>query len=116
MEKGTKSWQQRLHQVIYESETAAGKAFDISLLVLILASIAVVMLDSVNKWHALHGELFETLEWCFTIVFTAEYILRLVCIKRPWLYVFSFLGLIDLLAIVPSYLSIVIAGAQSLLV
>ncbi|MCW3090536.1 MAG: ion transporter [Ferruginibacter sp.] len=114
--EGTTSWQHRLHEIIYESDTAAGKAFDVSLLVLILTSIIVVMLDSINKWHALNGRLFEVLEWVFTTLFTIEYLLRLICIKKPWKYVFSFLGLIDLLAIIPSYLSIFFAGAQSLLV
>lgn len=114
--EGPSRWQNRLHEIIYESDTAAGKAFDVSLLVLIVASIIVVMLDSVNKWHLLNGRLFEVLEWSFTIIFTIEYILRLICIKKPWKYVFSFLGLIDLLAIIPSYLSIFFAGAQSLLV
>ena len=117
MEKeGTTSWQHRLHEIIYESDTMAGKVFDVSLLILILSSIIVVMLDSVNRWHLLNGQLFLALEWGFTALFTIEYILRLICIKRPWRYVFSFLGLIDLLAIIPSYLSIFFAGAQSLLV
>lgn len=117
MEKaGPKSWQHRLHEIIYETETSAGKAFDVTLLILIFASIIVVMLDSINKWHILNGDLFSAMEWGFTILFTIEYILRLICIKRPWRYVFSFLGLIDLLSIVPSYLSIFFAGAQSLLV
>lgn len=117
MEKeGAKPWQHRLHEIIYESDTAAGKAFDVTLLLLIFASIIVVMLDSVNKWHLLNGTLFELMEWGFTGLFTIEYILRLICIRRPLRYVFSFLGLIDLLAIVPSYLSIFFTGAQSLLV
>ncbi|MEO6550004.1 MAG: ion transporter [Ferruginibacter sp.] len=114
--EGTSTWQHRLHEIIYESDTVAGKAFDVSLLVLILASIIVVMLDSINKWHILNGQLFFVLEWSFTALFTIEYILRLICIKKPWKYVFSFLGVIDLLAIIPSYLSIFFAGAQSLLV
>ncbi|MEO6723370.1 MAG: ion transporter [Ferruginibacter sp.] len=91
-EASTTSWQHRLHEIIYESDTAAGKAFDITLLVLILASIIVVMLDSINKWHVLNGRLFFVLEWVFTTVFTIEYILRLICIKKPWRYIFSFLG------------------------
>lgn len=112
----TSSWQHRLHEIIYESDTTAGKVFDITLLILIVSSIVVVMLDSVNRWHLLNGRLFLLLEWGFTILFTIEYILRLICIKKPWKYVFSFLGLIDLLSIIPSYLSIFFAGAQSLLV
>lgn len=111
-----KTWRTRLHEIIYESNTTAGKVFDLSLLVLIVTSIAVVTLDSVERYHLLYGSLFNKLEWIFTIVFTLEYILRLVSIEKPWRYVFSFAGLIDLLAIVPSYLSIFYAGAQSFLV
>jgi voltage-gated potassium channel len=111
-----KSWRSRLHETIYESNTAAGKAFDIALLVLIIASIIVVMLDSVSSFHDRYGKLFYYLEWIFTGLFTIEYILRLVSIRRPLLYVVSFLGIIDLLAIIPSYLSIFFIGAQSLLV
>ena len=111
-----KSWQHRLHEIIYESDTTAGKAFDVSLLVLILTSIVVVILDSVNSLQVRYGSVFFVLEWGFTALFTIEYILRLICIKKPWRYIFSFLGLIDLLAIIPSYLSIFFAGAQSLLV
>src|SRR5688572_11485490 len=112
----TMSWRTRLHNTIYESNTAAGKAFDIALLVLIISSIIVVMLDSVESYHKEYGRLFVFMEWTFTILFTIEYILRLISIKKPWLYVISFLGIIDLLAIIPSYLSIFFVGAQSLLV
>ena len=110
------SWRRRLHEVIFESNTSAGKTFDICLLICILASICVVMLDSVSTLHSKYGEIFFVLEWFFTILFTVEYILRIITIKKPLLYVVSFLGLIDLLAIVPMYLSIFLAGAQSLLV
>ncbi len=110
------NWRDRLHEIIYESNTVAGKVFDVSLLVLILTSIVVVMLDSVESWHKEHGRLFFMLEWMFTFIFTIEYILRLISIKKPWNYIFSFLGIIDLLAIIPSYLSIFYVGAQSLLV
>ncbi|HUC80352.1 MAG TPA: ion transporter [Flavisolibacter sp.] len=110
------SWQRRLHDVVYESNTRAGKTFDIVLLILIIASIAVVMLDSMPGFRIKYGRLFYILEWTFTILFTIEYILRLICIKKPWRYVTSSLGIIDLLAIIPSYLSFFFAGAQSLLV
>jgi voltage-gated potassium channel len=111
-----KSWQARLHEIIYESNTLAGKTFDIALLIFIVGSIMVIMLDSISSYHSHYGNLFSVLEWIFTSLFTIEYILRLVSIKNPLRYVFSFLGIIDLLAIIPSYLSIVFAGAQSLLV
>ena len=115
-EKGLRRWQLRLHEIIYESETPAGKAFDIALLIFIVISILVVMLDSVSTLHDRFGRFFYISEWIFTGVFTIEYILRLSCIRKPLKYVFSILGLIDLLAIIPSYLSIFIAGSQSLLV
>lgn len=114
--KTRKSWRSQLHETIYESHTVAGKTFDIALLVLIIASIVVVMLDSIDSFHEKYGQLFYLMEWVFTGLFTIEYILRLISIKKPWMYVFSFLGLIDLLAIIPSYLSIFFIGAQSLLV
>src|SRR3954471_11813060 len=109
-------WRKRLQEIIYESNTRAGKAFDVSLLVLIFTSIIVVMLDSIPSWHRTYSQLFFNLEWLFTFVFTVEYFLRLISIRKPWRYVFSFHGIIDLLAIIPSYLSIFYAGAQSLLV
>ncbi|HSC52740.1 MAG TPA: ion transporter [Phnomibacter sp.] len=115
-ENKTDSFRSRLHEIIYESNTTAGKAFDVSLLVLILASILIVMLDSVEKWHLAYGQFFLAMEWIFTVIFTIEYILRLVSIKRPLSYVISFFGIIDLLAIIPIYLSIFFVGAQSLLV
>ena len=112
----SKNWQERLHETIYESNTTGGKIFDIALLLLIIASILVVMLDSMESWHRKFGNFFYTLEWIFTILFTIEYMLRLISIKKPWSYVFSYLGMIDLLAIIPTYLSLFFIGAQSLLV
>jgi voltage-gated potassium channel len=115
-EPGNSRWRHRLHNVIYESNTTAGKIFDIVLLLLIISSIVVVMLDSIESFNREYAKIFDILEWIFTILFTIEYILRLVSIGKPWRYVFSFLGLIDLLAIIPSYLSIFFPRAQSLLV
>lgn len=105
-----------MHEIIYESNTRAGKTFDIALLIAIFTSILVVMLDSVQSLHIPYARLFNRLEWLYTGLFTIEYILRLISIRKPWRYVFSVLGLIDLLALIPSYLSIVLPGAQSLLV
>ncbi|HUQ96919.1 MAG TPA: ion transporter, partial [Chitinophagaceae bacterium] len=113
---GERSWRTKLHETIYEANTTAGKTFDVALLVLIISSIAVVMLDSIASYHQKYGHLFLLLEWVFTGLFTIEYLLRLVSLNRPLRYVVSFLGIIDLLAIFPSYLSIFFAGAQSLLV
>lgn len=109
-------WKQKLHEVIYESDTPAGKWFDVTLLVLILLSVAVVMLDSVPIYHALYGNFFYKLEWVLTIIFTIEYILRLISIKKPLRYMISGLGIIDFLAIIPTYLSLLVLGTQSLLV
>ncbi|RPE14353.1 ion transporter [Chitinophaga lutea] len=114
--RGLHRWQMQLHELIYESEKPAGKAFDVALLACILLSIVVVMLDSVASLHDRFGGFFYALEWIFTGLFTVEYILRLICIRRPQRYVFSFLGIIDLLAIIPTYLSILFVGAQSLMV
>ncbi|HET7897567.1 MAG TPA: ion transporter [Flavisolibacter sp.] len=111
-----RSWRVRIYETIYESNTVAGKTFDIALLIFILGSIAVVMLDSIASYHKKYGQIFFVLEWIFTGLFTIEYILRLISIRKPVRYIFSSLGIIDLLAIVPSYLSILFAGAQSFLV
>lgn len=112
----TKHWRFKLHEVIYESNTPAGKAFDVALLFAIFTSIMVIMLDSVQSLHKEYGRIFLILEWAFTILFTIEYILRLISIRTPRKYVFSLLGIIDLVALIPSYLSIIVVGAQSLLV
>ena len=110
------TWKHRLHEVIFESNTPAGKTFDVALLICILCSIVVVILDSVPSYHVAYGKKFLIIEWCFTILFTIEYILRLASVKWPIRYALGFLGLIDLLAIIPMYLSIFYTGAQSLLV
>lgn len=111
-----KRWQANLHKIIFESNTPGGKAFDIALLICILLSILIVMLDSSPALHLQYGRYFFIIEWCFTTLFTLEYLLRLIAVKRPLRYTFSFLGVIDLLALIPMYLSFVLAGAQSLLV
>ncbi|MEC9482560.1 MAG: ion transporter, partial [Halomonas sp.] len=106
----------RLFQIIFESDTRAGKAFDVGLIVLILASVAVVMLDSVQRYNAVHGELFYVLEWAFTLAFTLELALRLYCLERPLRYLVSFYGIIDILSVLPTWLALIIPGTQSLLV
>lgn len=111
-----KTWRERLHDTIFESNTAAGKTFDIALLIFILGSIIVVLLDSIPSYHERYGKIFLIAEWIFTILFTIEYILRLVSVKRPLKYALGFLGLIDLLTILPMYLSFFLAGAPSILV
>lgn len=109
-------WREQLHEIIYESNTPAGKAFDVSLLILIFASILIVILDSVDSYHESFGRVFWILELVFTGLFTIEYMLRLVAIRQPGRYVLSFLGIIDLLAIIPGYLSLFFVGAQSLMI
>ncbi len=107
---------EKLHEIIFEADTPAGKAFDIILLITISASVIVVALESVDYLHDAYLDLFFYIEWGFTIIFTIEYILRLYSVYRPWKYARSFFGIIDLLAILPSYLSLVIAGSQYFLV
>lgn len=109
-------WRARLHEVIFEADTPAGKLFDVALLVAILASVFVVMLESVTEIRAEHGELLRGLEWGFTLLFSLEYVLRLLSVARPMRYAYSFYGIIDLLSIVPTYLSVFVAGTQSLIV
>ncbi|HSF04241.1 MAG TPA: ion transporter [Methylomirabilota bacterium] len=109
-------WRQRLHEVIFESDTAAGRAFDVGLLVAILVSILAVMLESVAAIRHEHGPALRAVEWTITIAFTIEYVLRLVAVDRPWRYARSFFGVVDLLAIGPSYLALVVPEAQSLMV
>jgi voltage-gated potassium channel len=106
----------RLHEIIFEADTPAGKAFDVSLLVLIVLSVVAVMLESVSSIQAEYGQYLRIFEWVVTILFTIEYILRLYCVGSPWAYARSFFGVIDLLAILPTFLSLVLPGAQSLLV
>ncbi|MES9963547.1 MAG: ion transporter [Candidatus Sedimenticola sp. 20ELBAFRAG] len=106
----------RVHEIIFEADTPMGKLFDALLLVTILVSILAVMLESVPAYQASHGTLLRTVEWVLTIVFTAEYILRLWCVRRPTHYAKSFFGVVDMLAILPTYLSLLIPGAQSLMV
>jgi voltage-gated potassium channel len=110
------NWRARLHEIIFESTTAEGRLFDILLLAAILLSTLVVMLDSVASLHQQYGTVFLYIEWTFTVLFSIEYLLRLICIQQPWKYMRSFTGIIDLLAIIPTYLSIFIAGSQSLMV
>ncbi len=111
-----KSWRLKMHEVIYEADTFAGKLFDIILLILIVLSIIVVMLESVPFYRNEYAELLHDLEWGFTILFTIEYFARIISINKPFKYIFSFYGIIDLLSIIPTYLGIFISGSRSLMV
>ena len=109
-------WRARLHEIIFEADTPAGQYFDIALIVCILLSTLCVMLDSVRDIRAAYSGTLNALEWVFTLLFTVEYGLRLACVQRPLRYAISFYGLVDLLSILPTYLSLLIAGAHYLLV
>lgn len=109
-------FKERIHEVIFEADTPFGKLFDVVLLVAILLSVLIVMLESVEAYKLAFGQLFLVLEWTFTIIFTIEYVLRLYCIYRPLKYATSFFGIVDLLSILPAYLSVFFVGAHSLMV
>lgn len=110
------AWRDRLEQIIFGVDTRAGRAFDVVLLLLILSSVMVVLLESVPGLRTEYAKSLRLAEWAFTVVFTIEYVLRLICTRQPLRYAFSFLGLIDLLAVIPAYLSLVFSGTQSLAV
>lgn len=97
-------WRERLHEIIFEADTPAGKAFDVALLLAILLSVLAVMLESVPSIDAVYHDELIAIEWFFTILFTIEYVLRLICVKRPLAYARSMWGIIDLLAFLPTYL------------
>jgi voltage-gated potassium channel len=109
-------WRTVLHEVIFEADTPLGKGFDVLLIVSILASVIAVMLDSIGAVQSLYGSFLYGVEWLFTIIFTVEYLLRLMCVGRPLKYAISFYGVVDLLAIIPTYVSLFLPGSQYLLV
>ncbi len=111
-----RGWRRRLHRIIFEADTPPGKLFDALLLVAIVASVLAVMLESVVDFRARHGMALRIAEWVFTVLFTAEYVLRLLIVERPMRYARSFFGVVDLLAILPTYVSLLLPGAQTLLV
>ncbi len=107
---------ERIHEIIFEADTREGKMFDIILLGAILLSVIIVMLESVPSYSEKYSTLFIVLEWFFTFIFTVEYILRIYSVYRPWKYVTSFYGIIDLLSILPAFLGLFFAGTHSLMV
>ncbi|MCE2611934.1 ion transporter [Flavobacteriaceae bacterium D16] len=107
-----RDWKFKLHEIIYGTHTPAGKFFDIVLLVVILYSVIIVMLESVPRFDEHYHDFLDISEWIVTILFTIEYILRIICIKRPSKYIFSFFGVIDLLSTIPKYLSYFVVGSQ----
>ncbi|MBB3230100.1 voltage-gated potassium channel [Halomonas stenophila] len=106
----------RVFQIIFESDTPLAKGFDIALIGIILTSVLVVMLESIAPLREAHGVWFYWVEWGFTLLFTVELAVRLYCLKRPWHYLKSFYGIIDLVAILPTWLALVLPGTQSLVV
>lgn len=110
------AWRSRLHDVIFEADTPLGKAFDIVLLAAILLSVAVVVLDSVSSVKARFHQELVAIEWLLTVLFTLEYFLRLCAVRRPIRYVLSFYGVVDLLSILPTYISLFYGGAQAMLI
>lgn len=111
-----KSIRARLHEIIFEADTPEGRLFDLILMLAIMTSVTVVLLESVASVRARVGPELRAMEWGFTVLFTVEYILRLASVERPLRYARSTFGLIDLIAILPTYLSVFIPGAQNLLV
>ena len=108
------NWRSKLHDIIYEADTKNGKVFDMIIIWAILFSILLVMLESINELDAKYHTFFNISEWVITILFTIEYILRIISVKRPKSYIFSFYGIIDLLSTIPKYLSLFIGGAHAL--
>lgn len=98
------TWRENMYEVIFEADTPAGKFFDIALLIAILLSVLVIMLESVESIEARYLNTFDNAEWFFTILFTVEYVSRILCARRPLRYIFSFYGIVDLLSILPTYL------------
>lgn len=114
--KPTTSWRARLHEIIFEADTPAGKNFDILLIVAIVLSIVAVMLESVTVYRERYGSALHAIEWFFTILFTIEYVLRWMCVRKPCRYATSFFGVVDLLAIMPTYLDLLLPGSRFLFV
>ncbi|HYP85551.1 ion transporter [Variovorax sp.] len=108
-------WRLRLYIIIFEADTRLGKLFDVLLLLAIVASVAVVIADSIPSVHSRWQSTFQVLEWLFTAAFTLEYIARLACVRRPARYARSFYGVVDLLAVLPTYLAILAPGLSALI-
>jgi len=111
-----KSYREKLYTIIFEAETPAGKLFDVVLIWAILISVVIVCLESIKSFKLVYGEILFIIEWCFTILFTVEYFLRIISIKNPLNYIFSLYGIVDFLAILPNYLAPFFTGLNSLVV
>jgi voltage-gated potassium channel len=113
-QKDNRHWKIKLHEIIYEADTPNGKMFDIILIFAIIASIILVMLESVESFDKKYHNFLNISEWVITILFSIEYIARIISIKKPSTYIFSFYGVIDLLATIPKYLSLIFVGTHAL--
>lgn len=109
-----RDWKTKLHEVIYEADTPAGKVFDVILLISIIASIVLVMLESIKSFDAKYHNFLNISEWVITILFTIEYFARIISVKKPLNYIFSFYGIIDLLSTIPKYISLLFGGIHAL--
>ncbi|REE81866.1 voltage-gated potassium channel [Lutibacter oceani] len=114
-QKDNRHWKVKLHEIIYEADTPNGKLFDIILIFAIIASIILVMLESVESFDKEYHNFLNISEWIITILFTIEYLARIISIKKPSTYIFSFYGVIDLLATIPKYLSLIFVGTHALI-
>lgn len=108
-------WRESLNDIIFGAETPLGKGFDIVLIIMIILSIIMVMLDSVEVMQIRYVEFFYIGEWFFTLLFTVEYLLRLICVRKPWRYIRSFFGIVDLLSILPTYIGLLIPSVKYML-
>lgn len=111
---GPRRWQQTVFEIVFGHHTGPGRLFDVLLIVAILASVTVTVLDTVPALNTRHGHVFYIAEWVFTLLFSAEYLLRIAIVDRPWRYIRSFYGIVDLLAVLPTWLSLLLPGSQYL--
>ncbi len=114
--KQAPNWKVKVHEIIFEADTKWGKFFDVVLLWAILLSVLAVILETVQAIEVNYGEALFVVEWVFTILFTIEYGLRIASVGKPYKYIFSFMGMVDLLSLIPTYLSLVVVGSHYLLV
>ena len=114
IEAPEKKWRSKLHELVYEADTRNGKIFDLVIIIAIILSIILVMLESVKELDAKYHAFFDISEWIITILFTVEYVVRIISVKNPRSYIFSFYGIIDFLSTIPKYLSLFLGGAHAL--
>ncbi len=109
-------WREKLHEVIFEADTPTGKRFDVLLIIAIICSVIAVMLDSVASIRVQYGLYLDIVEWSFTILFSIEYVLRLLSVRKPMLYALSPFGIVDLVSVLPSFIALYYVGAETFLV